>query len=125
MLFRSETSYYVATANISTNDLLNYGPWHRLGSTDSSKPLAFDFCFQNTAPPTFAAWAPYGVSKHTHGPGYNFALFDGSGQFIRDPANTLESVYNTTQDNPWQYHNGNSIYYLHTQYFGWTDHTKK
>lgn len=119
-----ETSFYVATANISTNDNLNYGPWHRLGVTDSTKPMAFDFPFQNTIPPTWT-WTPWGASRHGHGPGYNFAFFDGSARFVQDNANTLETVYNTTQVIPWAYNDGNAIYYIHTKFFGWTDHTKR
>ncbi|MBI4028172.1 MAG: DUF1559 domain-containing protein [Verrucomicrobia bacterium] len=119
-----ETSYFVATANIY-NSSLDFRPWHRFGTTDPTKPLAFDFCAKNT-PPGESVDVPYGTSRHRHGRGYNFVFFDGSARFVADPANYLENNYTFNNGvQPWVYNNNNMIYYIHTQWFGWRDHTQR
>ena len=123
-----ECGYYSANANyyIPPGDMLNaaFIRWHRFGRTDGSKPLVFDFNAMTTDPATgYAAWAPWGMSKHNHGRGYNFGFFDGSGRFVPETNNYSEMTYQGAYCiNPWRYDiAGHMVYYFLTQKLGWTD----
>ena len=111
-------SYIVATSNVQMNDankavMVDYGTWHRLSTTDPTKMLAFDVCVQD-------AGLPYGASAHGHGAGYNFSFFDGSGQWLDDEDNFIETRYQLNSIRPWVYNTDNLIYFLLTDLFGWS-----
>ncbi len=115
------TSYFIATTNLSTDDGLDYSPWHTVSRVDSGKALVFDYCVQATEPPTYTEWAPYGPSKHHHGIGNNMAFFDGSARFVQDPDDYMELNFTTYNFRPWTYNTSNIVYYIHTQLLGWSN----
>jgi len=110
------TSYYVATSDVFVGGSAtwDFGTWHRLGLTDSTKPLVFEVCVSDNG-------IPEGTTAHRHGLGYNFAFFNGSGSWVEDPDNYLETVYATSSAGFWAYNDANLIYFLMTEWFGWSD----
>ena len=92
------TSYYVATSDKDPAQGTDISQAHNINFTPGDAPIMLDvFAFQSGE-----AWGP---SKHGHGLGYNTSFFDGSGRFVSDDDNNLESGAYTAGDygRPWSW----------------------
>lgn len=61
---------------------------------------------------------PFGLSRHNHGPGYNFTLLDGSAQFVVDRDNFIENQWVSTY---WGINTYAGYHYIMTNFFRWSE----
>ena len=108
----SEIAYWIAS---SDGWAVN---WFRIGRADPELPIAFDYNAQDTD--TTGSWAPapFGLSRHNHGRGYNFVCLDGSSRFVTDRDNVLENVWVSVWWGDW---NTAGYHYIMTNLFRWTE----
>ena len=116
----TETSYYMASSNARTDSgaTQQFGKWHNFDFTPPDKVLAFEYPL---AANTSSGVRPMGYDRTGHGEGYNTTFFDGSGRFVQDDDNYLQSRREFEMDRYWQKNKNTWLsMYIHVELLDWS-----